>query len=108
MLQPMQPFTFQVEDIFTITGRGTVFTGRVETGTAQVGQRINLNISGETFPAVITGIERFRKRSSTAGAGDSVGILVKQLDRIALSRIHGDDARHGTPSDSRDVTITSA
>jgi elongation factor Tu len=108
MLQPMQPFTFQVEDIFTITGRGTVFTGRVESGAVQVGQSVRLNVAGDTFPATIKGIEHFGKKSSTANAGDSAGLPVERLDKPALARIHSDAIFVDGSSKAHNFTITSA
>jgi elongation factor Tu len=72
-------FRFTVQDVFTISGRGTVVTGRVETGSVRVGDTVRVNGSGRTD--TVDGIEMFRKRTETASAGDNVGLLLRHLRR---------------------------
>ena len=76
-----------VEDIFTITGRGTVATGRVERGVLHVSDEVEIvGINEETQKSVITGIEMFRKQLDEAMAGDNVGLLLRGINRDQIER----------------------
>ena len=81
-----KPFLMPVEDVFSITGRGTVATGRVERGTVKVGDTAELVGIRETRSAVITGVEMFRKLLDQAEAGDNVGLLLRGLNRTDVVR----------------------
>ena len=82
-----QPFLMPVEDVFTITGRGTVATGRVERGTAKVGEEIEIiGLTDERKKSVITGLEMFRKTLDFAQAGDNVGVLLRGIQREDIER----------------------
>lgn len=82
-----KPFLMPVEDIFTITGRGTVATGRVERGVLRVSDEVEIvGISEETQKSVITGIEMFRKQLDEAMAGDNVGLLLRGINRDQIER----------------------
>jgi elongation factor Tu len=81
-----KPFLMPVEDVFSITGRGTVATGRVERGTIKVGdklQRIGIRENAET---VVTGVEMFRKLLDQAEAGDNVGLLLRGMNKDDVER----------------------
>jgi elongation factor Tu len=81
------PFLMPVEDVFTITGRGTVATGRVERGTAKVGEEIEIiGLTDERKKSVITGLEMFRKTLDFAEAGDNVGVLLRGIQREEIER----------------------
>ena len=82
-----QPFLMPVEDVFTITGRGTVATGRVERGTAKIGDEIEIiGLTTERKKSVITGLEMFRKTLDFAQAGDNVGVLLRGIQREDVER----------------------
>ena len=82
-----KPFLLPVEDIFTISGRGTVATGRVERGIAKVGDPVDIvGIRPEKKTSVITGLEMFRKSLDEAYAGDNVGALLRGVDRTDIER----------------------
>lgn len=82
-----KPFLMPVEDVFTITGRGTVATGRVERGTLHVSDEVEIvGISEETEKSVVTGIEMFRKTLDEARAGDNVGALLRGINRDQIER----------------------
>ena len=82
-----KPFLMPVEDVFTITGRGTVATGRIERGTAKVGDTVEIiGMSTERKSTVITGLEMFRKTLDEAMAGDNVGALLRGIDRNEIER----------------------
>ena len=82
-----KPFLMPVEDVFTITGRGTVATGRVERGQLNTGDEIEIvGIREETEKSVCTGIEMFRKTLDYAEAGDNVGLLLRGVDRDGIER----------------------
>ncbi len=82
-----KPFLMPVEDVFTITGRGTVATGRVERGTLHVSDELEIvGISEETQKTVVTGIEMFRKTLDEAEAGDNVGLLLRGINRDQIER----------------------
>ncbi|WP_044482524.1 MULTISPECIES: elongation factor Tu [Paenibacillus] len=82
-----KPFLMPVEDVFSITGRGTVATGRVERGTVKVGDEIEIvGIKEETKKSVVTGVEMFRKLLDSAQAGDNIGALLRGVDRNQIER----------------------
>ena len=82
-----KPFLMPVEDVFTITGRGTVATGPVERGTLHLNDEIEiLGIKDEVGKSVITGIEMFRKQLDEAMAGDNIGALLRGVDRDSIQR----------------------
>ena len=82
-----KPFLMPIEDIFTITGRGTVATGRVERGVLHVNEEVEIvGISEETKKTVVTGIEMFRKLLDEAQAGDNIGALLRGVQRTEIQR----------------------
>ncbi|MBQ7352011.1 MAG: elongation factor Tu [Clostridia bacterium] len=81
-----KPFLMPVEDVFTITGRGTVATGRVERGTVKVGDTVEIVGMGSKLSTVITGVEMFRKMLDQAQAGDNVGLLLRGVQRNEIER----------------------
>ncbi|WP_027123957.1 elongation factor Tu [Mycoplasmoides pirum] len=81
-----KPFLLPIEDVMTITGRGTVVTGRVERGTLKLNDEVEIVGLGETFKSVVTGIEMFRKELDEARAGDNAGILLRGVDRGQVQR----------------------
>ena len=82
-----KPFLMPVEDVFTITGRGTVATGRIERGSAHVGDPVEIvGMKDEKKSTVITGLEMFRKTLDEALAGDNVGALLRGVDRKEIER----------------------
>ena len=81
-----QPFLMPVEDVFTITGRGTVATGRVERGVVKVGDTVEIVGMGSNKQTVITGVEMFRKLLDQAQAGDNIGVLLRGIQRTEIER----------------------
>ncbi|MBO6149119.1 MAG: elongation factor Tu, partial [Lachnospiraceae bacterium] len=82
-----KPFLMPVEDVFTITGRGTVATGRVERGTIHLNDEVEIvGIREETRKTVVTGIEMFRKLLDQGEAGDNIGALLRGVDRKDIER----------------------
>ena len=82
-----KPFLMPVEDVFTITGRGTVATGRVERGTVKVGDAVEIvGLQEKPTPTVVTGVEMFRKTLDQALAGDNIGTLLRGIDRKDIVR----------------------
>lgn len=81
-----KPFLMPVEDVFTITGRGTVATGRIETGVVKVNDKVERVGFGATEEYVVTGVEMFRKLLDDAQAGDNVGLLLRGADKKDISR----------------------
>jgi elongation factor Tu len=82
-----KPFLMPVEDVFTITGRGTVATGRIETGVINVGDNVEiLGMQEEKLTSTITGVEMFRKLLDRGQAGDNVGLLLRGIDKEAIRR----------------------
>ena len=82
-----KPFLMPVEDVFTITGRGTVATGRVERGTLHLNEEVEIvGIKEETRKTVVTGIEMFRKLLDEAQAGDNIGALLRGVQRTDIER----------------------
>ena len=81
------PFLMPVEDVFSISGRGTVATGRVESGTVKVGDVVEIvGLSDEKKQTTITGVEMFKKILDTAEAGDNVGLLLRGIDKKEIER----------------------
>src|SRR6056297_699123 len=81
-----KPFLMPIEDVFTITGRGTVVTGRVERGTVKLNDKVEIIGVKETQSTVVTGIEMFRKLLDFAQAGDNVGLLLRGISREQVER----------------------
>ncbi len=81
-----KPFLMPVEDVFTITGRGTVATGRVERGTVKMNDTVEIVGMGAKKQTVITGVEMFRKLLDEARAGDNVGLLLRGIQRNEIER----------------------
>ena len=81
-----KPFLMPVEDVFSITGRGTVATGRVETGVVKVGDEVQILGLGEDKKSVVTGVEMFRKLLDQGEAGDNVGLLLRGIDKNEVKR----------------------
>ena len=82
-----KPFLMPVEDVFTITGRGTVATGRVERGELKLGDTVEIvGLSEEKKSTTVTGIEMFRKMLDSAVAGDNIGALLRGIDRKEIER----------------------
>ena len=82
-----QPFLMPVEDVFTITGRGTVATGRVERGIIKVSDEVEIvGLSAERKKTTVTGVEMFRKLLDQAEAGDNIGALLRGIDRKEIER----------------------
>jgi len=80
------PFLMPVEDVFSITGRGTVGTGRVERGIIRLNEEVEIVGIRETRKSVVTGVEMFRKLLDEAQAGDNVGLLLRGVDKDELER----------------------
>ena len=81
-----KPFLMPVEDVFSITGRGTVATGRIETGVVKVGDEVQILGLGEDKKSVVTGVEMFRKILDLGEAGDNVGLLLRGIDKDEVRR----------------------
>ena len=81
-----KPFLMSVEDVMTITGRGTVATGRVERGVVKMGEEVEIVGIHETRKTVITGLEMFRKQLDFAEAGDNIGALLRGVNRDEIQR----------------------
>lgn len=81
-----KPFLLPIEDVFTITGRGTVATGRVERGTIKEGEEVEIVGIKATKKTTVTGIEMFRKLLDYAEAGDNVGVLLRGVNRSDIQR----------------------
>ena len=80
------PFLMPIEDVFSISGRGTVVTGRVERGIVKVGEEVEIVGIRDTQKTTVTGIEMFRKLLDTGEAGDNVGALLRGIDREGVER----------------------
>ena len=80
------PFLMPIEDIFSISGRGTVVTGRIERGIVKVGEEVEIVGIRETRKKVVTGVEMFRKELDEGMAGDNVGVLIRGLDKDEVER----------------------
>ena len=82
-----KPFLMPVEDVFTITGRGTVATGRIETGVANTGDAVDIiGMGAEKLDSTVTGVEMFRKILDRGEAGDNVGILLRGIEKTDIKR----------------------
>ena len=81
-----KPFLMPIEDVFTISGRGTVVTGRVERGIVKVGEEVEIVGLGETRKTVATGVEMFRKLLDEGRAGDNVGVLLRGIGKEEVER----------------------
>ena len=81
-----QPFLLPIEDVFSISGRGTVVTGRVERGVVNVGDELEIIGIKDTQKTTCTGVEMFRKLLDRGEAGDNVGVLLRGIDREAVER----------------------
>jgi elongation factor Tu len=81
-----KPFLMSIEDVFSITGRGTVVTGRVDRGTVKVGDEMEIVGFGETRKTVVTGVEMFRKLLDQAQAGDNIGCLLRGIGKTEVER----------------------
>jgi elongation factor Tu len=81
-----KPFLMAIEDVFSITGRGTVATGRIERGRVKVGDNVEIVGVTDTKPSVVTGVEMFRKLLDDAQAGDNVGVLLRGIEKDQIER----------------------
>ncbi len=81
-----KPFLMSVEDVFSITGRGTVATGRIERGVVKVGNNVEIVGLGDTRTTVVTGVEMFRKMLDQGQAGDNVGVLLRGIEKDDIER----------------------
>jgi elongation factor Tu len=81
-----KPFALPVEDVFSITGRGTVATGRIERGIIKVGEEVELVGFGTNKKSIVTGVEMFRKLLDQGQAGDNVGLLLRGVDKAEIER----------------------
>ncbi len=81
-----KPFLMPIEDVFSITGRGTVGTGRIERGQIKVGEEIEIVGIKATKKSIVTGIEMFRKLLDSGQAGDNVGVLLRGIEKTDLER----------------------
>jgi len=81
-----KPFLMSVEDVFSITGRGTVATGRIERGIVKINETVEIVGLRDTVTTVVTGIEMFRKLLDSGQAGDNVGILLRGVDKDGIER----------------------
>ena len=81
-----KPFLLPIEDVFSISGRGTVVTGRVDRGVVKVGEEIEIVGFAETQNKVVTGVEMFRKLLDEGGAGDNIGVLLRGLEKDDVER----------------------
>ncbi len=83
-----KPFMMSVEDVFSITGRGTVATGRIERGVIKVGEEVEIVGLGDTRKTTVTGVEMFRKLLDQGQAGDNVGLLLRGVEKSQVERGH--------------------
>jgi elongation factor Tu len=81
-----QPFLMPIEDVFSISGRGTVVTGRIERGIIKVGEEVEIVGLRDTVKSTVTGVEMFRKLLDSGEAGDNVGALLRGIDREGVER----------------------
>jgi elongation factor Tu len=81
-----QPFLMPIEDVFSISGRGTVVTGRVEKGIVKVGEEVEILGIRDTVKTTVTGVEMFRKLLDSGQAGDNIGALLRGVDREGVER----------------------
>jgi len=81
-----KPFLMPVEDVFSISGRGTVATGKIERGVVKVGEEVEIVGIKDTIKTTVTGVEMFRKELDQGQAGDNVGILLRGVERDSIER----------------------
>src|SRR5438046_10008603 len=81
-----KPFLMPIEDVFSISGRGTVVTGRIERGIVKVGEEVEIIGIRPTTKSTVTGVEMFRKLLDQGEAGDNVGCLLRGVDRDGVER----------------------
>jgi len=81
-----KPFLMPIEDVFSISGRGTVVTGRVERGRVKVGEEVEIVGFRPTFKRVVTGVEMFRKLLDAGEAGDNIGVLLRGTEKTDVER----------------------
>ncbi|WP_339426701.1 GTP-binding protein, partial [Pseudomonas proteolytica] len=81
-----KPFMMPIEDVFSISGRGTVVTGRVETGVVKVGEEVEIVGINDTRKTTVTGVEMFRKLLDQGQAGDNIGALIRGVGREEVER----------------------
>ena len=81
-----KPFLMPIEDVFSISGRGTVVTGRIERGKVKVGEEIEIIGFGPTKKKIVTGVEMFRKLLDEGTAGDNVGVLLRSTEKEEVER----------------------
>jgi elongation factor Tu len=81
-----KPFLLAVEDVFSITGRGTVATGRIERGQVKVGEEVEIVGLQETRKTIVTGVEMYQKTLDSGIAGDNVGVLLRGIDKTMIER----------------------
>ena len=81
-----KPFLMPIEDVFSISGRGTVVTGRIERGTVKVGEEVEIIGFGPTKKKIVTGVEMFRKLLDSGVAGDNVGVLLRSTEKEEVER----------------------
>jgi len=81
-----KPFLLPIEDVFTISGRGTVVTGRIEQGSVKIGDKVEIVGLADTRETTVTGVEMFRKELDDAQAGDNVGLLIRGIEREEVQR----------------------
>ena len=81
-----KPFLMPVEDVFSITGRGTVATGRIESGVIKVGEEMDIVGMGSDMKSTCTGVEMFRKLLDQGEAGDNAGLLLRGIEKEQIKR----------------------
>ena len=82
-----KPFLMPIEDVFSITGRGTVATGRIERGVINTGEAVDIiGMGAEDIKSTVTGVEMFRKILDRGEAGDNAGLLLRGIDKTAIKR----------------------
>ncbi len=81
-----KPFLMPIEDVFTISGRGTVVTGRIERGTIKINEEVEIVGIKDTRKSIVTGIEMFKKSMQEGQAGDNVGVLLRGIERTDVER----------------------
>ena len=86
---PDKPFLMPIEDIFSIQGRGTVVTGRIERGKVKVGEEVEIVGFRETRKTVVTGVEMFKKQLDEGMAGDNAGLLLRSIAEGRRGAWHG-------------------
>lgn len=91
LVDPNAPFSMKVDDVFFIKGRGTITTGKIDSGTICLGDAVVIDSANGTTKTTCTGIEMFRKQLEVAKAGDNVGLLMKDLPQNKVNR--GDRVR---------------